>query len=345
MKIFKRLLLSFLALLFLLVLVSVFLPSEGMVTRSRKIQAPPSRVFYLINNLRTWNKWSPWNRLDTAMDKTYSGPESGEGASYTWKSTHRNVGTGSMKIVSSVPYDSLLMLVSFGEMGTSRVTFTLREEAGGCVVSWIMRSRAEQVGWWRKIPSKYFFLFMDKMIGPDFEQGLESLEKLAMAMPALSEGAVESVSETDVLPFHYICMEDKVPVKKIGSSLAHLYAQLQIKMQAEHLRMSGPPMAMYPGYRAGDSAIRVVAMFQLEEPCRAKCSKDMQCGMMPASHALLAVFRGPYERTQPAYDSLMTRMRKKKFLPAGTPREVYMNDPATVSDPSEYLTYIYFPVR
>ena len=72
------------------------------VVRSTTIGAPPERVHGLIDDLRAWRAWSPWEDVDPALRREYSGPESGVGARYAWEG-NRKAGKGSMEILESTP--------------------------------------------------------------------------------------------------------------------------------------------------------------------------------------------------------------------------------------------------
>ena len=55
-------------------------PDSFRVQRSISIKAPPEKVFTLINDLRDWSKWSPYEKKDPGMKRTFSGASSGKGA-------------------------------------------------------------------------------------------------------------------------------------------------------------------------------------------------------------------------------------------------------------------------
>ncbi len=48
----------------LLAAVVILQPDRFVVTRSAVIDAPPDVVFQHLNELRKWEGWSPWARLD-----------------------------------------------------------------------------------------------------------------------------------------------------------------------------------------------------------------------------------------------------------------------------------------
>ena len=52
-------------------------PDTFSVVRTASIKAPPEKIFPLINDFHKWGSWSPWEKLDPTMKRTYSGSDSG----------------------------------------------------------------------------------------------------------------------------------------------------------------------------------------------------------------------------------------------------------------------------
>jgi hypothetical protein len=48
--------------------------------RSISIAAPPAAIFEHVDDLERWQAWSPWEKLDPAMQRTYSETTRGVGA-------------------------------------------------------------------------------------------------------------------------------------------------------------------------------------------------------------------------------------------------------------------------
>jgi hypothetical protein len=71
-------------------------PNELRVTRETLIAAPPERIYGHLVNLPGWRAWSPWEKKDPAMKRTFEGPESGPGAVYGWEG-NKDVGSGRMR--------------------------------------------------------------------------------------------------------------------------------------------------------------------------------------------------------------------------------------------------------
>lgn len=77
-------------------------PDRFRVQRALSIKAPPEKIFALVNDLRGWGAWSPYEKKDPDMKRTYSGAASGKGAVYEWDGD-KNVGKGRMEITDTSP--------------------------------------------------------------------------------------------------------------------------------------------------------------------------------------------------------------------------------------------------
>jgi uncharacterized protein YndB with AHSA1/START domain len=150
-------------------------PATFHVERSTTIQAPADVVFAVVNDFHRWGEWSPWDKLDPDMKKTFSGPPSGVGSSYQWTGNDK-VGEGRMTITEATPVQRVGIKLEFMKPweATNTVTFSLKPAAGGTTVFWSMDGN-------NNFMAKAFSLFMDmdKMIGGDFERGLAQLKTVA----------------------------------------------------------------------------------------------------------------------------------------------------------------------
>ena len=161
------------ALLLLVVGGAYLLPAEVQFSRAAQINAPPEKVFAIINSYKRFNEWSPWASLDPKMTFTFSGPEAGVGAGMTWASNDPSVGTGSQVITASEAPSHLSVDLNFGEMGTSQSEWHLKAENGGTLATWSFKMKADGV------LSRWTGLLMEKFVGPDYEKGLSKLKALA----------------------------------------------------------------------------------------------------------------------------------------------------------------------
>lgn len=75
-------------------------PDTFEVRRSLAIKAPPDKIYPLIADFHRWGAWSPYEKKDPAMKRSYAGAPSGKGATYAWDGD-KNVGSGSMEMVEA----------------------------------------------------------------------------------------------------------------------------------------------------------------------------------------------------------------------------------------------------
>jgi uncharacterized protein YndB with AHSA1/START domain len=147
-------------------------PDSFRVQRSASIKAPPDRIFALISDLRGWNAWSPYERKDPAMRRTFSGAASGTGAIYEWDGD-RNVGKGRMEVIEATPPGRILIKLDFIKPfeGHNTAEFTLEPKGDNTLVTWAMYGPATFM---MKVMG--IFMNMDNMIGNDFAVGLANLK-------------------------------------------------------------------------------------------------------------------------------------------------------------------------
>jgi uncharacterized protein YndB with AHSA1/START domain len=147
-------------------------PDVFRVERSATIKAPPDRIFAMITDLRGWRAWSPYEKRDPEMTRSYSGADKGKGAAYAWDG-NRNVGAGRMEIADVTPPSKVVINLEFLRpfKANNTAEFLMRPAADGTTVTWTMFGPNLFVG---KVMG--IFIDMDRMIGKDFEDGLASLK-------------------------------------------------------------------------------------------------------------------------------------------------------------------------
>ena len=155
-------------------------PAAFHIERSAQVNASPDVVFPLINDFHRWADWSPFEKLDPKMKKTFEGAEAGPGAVYTW-SGNSQAGEGRMTLEESKPDELVAIKLEFTKpmQATNQATFKLVPSDDGTRVTWSMDGNNGFMG-------KAFSLFvnMDKMVGAQFEEGLGNLNTLAQAKKA-----------------------------------------------------------------------------------------------------------------------------------------------------------------
>ena len=177
----RKILLAILVVIAGLGLVIETRPSSYHVERSTTVNAPAEAVYAHVADLHQWAAWSPWDKLDPAMKKDYSGEPGAVGSSYHWAGNDK-VGEGRMTVARAEPGKSVGLDLEFIKpfAGKCETGFALAPDSAGTKVTWTMDGKSNFM-------AKAMELFggnMDKMIGPDFEHGLAGLKTVVEAAPA-----------------------------------------------------------------------------------------------------------------------------------------------------------------
>ncbi len=148
-------------------------PDHFRVQRTATIQAPPERIFPLINDLRRFNAWNPFEKKDPGAKGSYAGAVSGKGAAYAFEGAE--MGRGRIEIIDSLPSSEVRMKLDMRApiAASNVVEFTLHPDAGGTRVTWAMQG---PVPYLAKII--HLFIDVDAMVGREFETGLATLKAM-----------------------------------------------------------------------------------------------------------------------------------------------------------------------
>lgn len=149
-------------------------PSTLHVERSTVIQAPPDAIRPLINDFHNWTSWSPYEKRDPALKRTFRGTPAGKGAVYEWNG-NSEVGSGRMEILDTTPSSTRIKLDFIEPFeGHNTAEFSLEPAGNATTVRWSIDG-----------PNTYLskvmcvFIDMDQMIGKDFEAGLANMKAVS----------------------------------------------------------------------------------------------------------------------------------------------------------------------
>ena len=114
-------------------------PSEFRIMRSASMLAPPALVFAQVNDFHNWTGWSPWEKIDPALKRTYEGAPAGTGAVYSW-SGNKKVGEGRMTVTESRPSELIRIKLEFIKpfAQTNQAEFTFKPQGDQTAVTWSM---------------------------------------------------------------------------------------------------------------------------------------------------------------------------------------------------------------
>lgn len=157
----------------LIVLLMFIAPKTYHVSRSIIISKPRIEVFKYLKSLKKMDEWSPWATRDPNMKKRFTGIDGEIGAISYWNG-NKDVGEGEqeiMKIIDGERIESELRFLKPWKSTSDCYLQVEDEQHGHTKVIWgFMGSN--------RFPMNIMMLFMsmDKMVGKDFEEGLNNMK-------------------------------------------------------------------------------------------------------------------------------------------------------------------------
>ena len=150
-------------------------PDRFRIERSTTITAPAESIFPLIADFHRWRSWSPYEDRDPAMHRTYNGAPQGQGAIYAWDG-NKQIGSGRMEILEATPSSRITIKLDFFKpfKASNTAEFSFEPGTAGTRVIWAMHGTSPFMS---KLMGLVFN--MDKLVGKDFEVGLQKLKALA----------------------------------------------------------------------------------------------------------------------------------------------------------------------
>lgn len=330
----KKILYGIVGLVALLFIGSFFLPTTTNTSVTKQLKASPEQVVYQFNNIKDWDKWSFWNKMDPSIVMTFGEKTFGKGASYSWDG--EKSGSGSLEIIESSPEGtrSKMQFEGFDLPAYADVKVKPAED-GGSIVTWALES--EMV---RKSPLKRFEnAFIQFFNKKAFNKGLEAMDEFIAANPEMHKkenGNIQiPITEVDMPTFQGIVAYEDGKMDEFGSSTYEKgYAAAGEALAKSGLEMDGMPFAYWMDWDSSKN------YFKLALGLPVKSGGETFGG----KRSIKASYFGPYEGMNVAYEALMAYGADKGYE-LGQPMEIFMNDPTTVDDPSKIHTDVYFPIE
>lgn len=316
----------------LLLVVTLLLPSKYSVTRSIEIKSQVSIPFELVNNMKSWEKWSPWYEMDKTMKLKYEGPERGNGASYSWVSKKEELGTGKMVNIEVIEGKKIVQDMYFDDKKGGTETFTFDEKNGVTKLTWTMEGEMTFL-------FKWVGLFMNKLMGHTFEKGLANLKKIS-EMPI---NIIISEENKQANTIAYIRdSTDHNDMAGITSKMGKAYSEIANFVTKNKFTFVGPPIARTIEYKSK-------YIFEPAMPINAtkeqlKSEGRISIGKTYEGKVVKGIYTGAYDNLESAYSRIMTYITSKGLVINGFSWEEYLNDPGN-TPPDKLTTIIYFPVK
>lgn len=333
MNLIKRIFFIVLGLVILLAIIGFFLPKTAKVERSITIKSKAEVPFQLINNLKEWEKWSPWHQKDTATVWTFSENPEGKDAFYTWSSEKSEVGKGKFTINESNPFKEISTTMEFDGMDGAAVNFNFETNGDEVTIKWSLENNLGFNPFFR-----YFGLMMDKMVGPDFEQGLSKLKEVSEKVALGPKIAGFDAEIKDFEGLDYFGIREKLKGEEIGQKLGEFYSQIMTEQNAQILKEKGAPFTI--NYSASGNIYDIEAAIGFEGA--GHDNGLVRKGRIEAGKILVIKYYGDYMNTGKVYLPAFEYLSSQGMKATGAPLEFYITDPTIERDTTKWLTEIVF---
>jgi len=149
-------------------------PDTFRLQRSTVINAPPEQIFPYVNDFKNWLAWSPYEKIDPNLRRTYGGAAQGHGAVYEWDGNNQ-AGQGRMEIIRSCPPSQVVIKLDFVKPFEAHNTaeFSLAGTGSTTTVTWAMYGPQPYMAKLMNV-----FGMTERMVGPQFETGLADLKRV-----------------------------------------------------------------------------------------------------------------------------------------------------------------------
>lgn len=339
MKAFKISIWIIAGLIFLLLIVSFFLPSGVHVERSVKIRTTSSKAYKKLVDVTSWKSWSPWFQSDTNIQWTPLGAPGQPGYGFSWKSSREDLGEGSVIFAGLFPDTLLATETTFGKMGVTNMNFHIRPEGEEVEIVWEMESNGDKVPLWVQPLAKYFYLFMDQMAGPDFEHGLANLKTVLESDPTLFIGDFEGEFR-DFPSMTFMGIREWVQDTAAGQWMSARFSQLNDALKSHSLIPIGVPFTIH--FSASNGKADLEAAYSIAGPVGS--IKDFHQGTMGPMHALVVKNFGSYQRLPELYRQTFQFLSQNGKRMSGPPVEFYFTDSVIQPDTAQWYTEVVFPL-
>lgn len=338
MKAVKIILLIALALVALVLVLGLIAPKEANVERSIVIDAPQEVVFNTLNDLKTWDSWSPWKEKDPTVNTTYGETTVGVGGSASWVSEES--GNGKMEIAESNAPDNLMVKLEFDGQGNADSGWTLEPAEGGTKASWSFHS---------EFPYPFNIMLLiqniEGFIQSDYDQGLKLLKnKIESEYTPMSNQTIDGfeIQVVDLPLHHFLGIKETITMDKMQEGFGTNLPKVFQAATDNNLEMTGMPCGLYYSWDEANQQTELAYSVPLKEAANVDGFSSFE---VPNSKALLIEYYGSYDKLGAAHGAI-DKYIKEKGVEVDMPAiEEYVSDPQKEADPSKWLTRIYYPVK
>jgi effector-binding domain-containing protein len=319
-----------------LLIVAIFLllglaqSKDVSVVRTTTIIAPQNVVFDQIARFKNWPNWSPWVEVEPSVQLTYEGIDGQVGSNYAWQGDETGSGKMTNTGITGEQMNFELLFIKPWEGHSSGFLKAEAVNAQETKVTWSMTMHSE-------FPMNAFNFMTDKMIGKDFERGLELLKNYTEAHPQI-ELTSSHVIEKGFPATTFAIVRKTIPWGEMKKFSEDAFWMLTKESGS---RIAGPPCTFY---YAWDEAARTADMAPAFAVSGSEPVKGAEIVTIPAMRSCSILYKGGYAGLEKAQRILGEYIATHNKVLHYTYEE-YLVGPGNEADSNKWATNVNFLVN
>jgi len=330
MKTLKKIGISLLVLIVLLLIAMFLVPKSFNVSVTEKIDAKPNTLYNIVTDLTLENQWSPWQSQDTSMVVTYGDISKGQGASSSW--TSENMGDGTSVLSAVVKNKSIVNDLSFGKTGGGVANFTFDEVNGGTNLTWSLDSETN-----RPINLINFLIRGD--VKKNYRVGLQNLAKLAKEREQQGMYSGFQIKEELIPGRTYVTQREVVKMEDVETFFAKSLGPIFQKLQKANVTMEGHPSGLVYKHDMATNELDMAAGIPISQDVNISGSTSET---IETQQAVVVDYYGDPAGSTAAHMAIDQYLTDRDLIHSYPVVEEYVTDPSQEPDPSKWLTRIIY---
>ena len=313
-------------------------PNNYEVVRTRVIKAPAAVIYNNVIEFKNWEAWSSWIEKNPDTKITYPEQTKGIGGHYSWEDDD---GVGNMKTIAATPPTFIEQTMQFEDFEPSKITWNLEpNEQGETKTTWTMKGENVPFSF------KLFAVFsggFDKMIGPDFERGLEKLDSVVVESTKKYDITVNGITEYG--GGFYLYKTTNAKDSNISQKMAEQFGSLMSFVTKNNVQLSGMPLTVYNEMNLDNGTVIMSNGIPVNQKIDIIEDSDISSGYMPKMSVLKTTLTGNYTNLGEAWAIALKYIADNNLIQSEEhPFEIYTNDPGDFPNPADWKTEIYIPL-
>jgi effector-binding domain-containing protein len=308
------------------------------VERSKVIKAPVELVYKQLNDLKTWEQWSPWQTRDTSINCAFSEITSGKGAHCSWKDKQ---GGGYLKTIDAKTNTSLHQEITFNNRGTSQFhwQFDPVDEGNATKVSWGVSG---DMGF----GEKFFSLFKgkpDENIALTLEDGLEQFDTYLHKI--MNIYSITPMGVTEYGGGFFVHLTTTCAFDEISANMDRMLPSVLLYCIGEKYPISGHPFTLYHKYDKKNNIAEFSCCVPVSE--RVEPKGDFALAFLKRGDYYKTRLKGSYRYMDEAWNKAFefAASEGKEIDENAKPFEVYVAGHSKYPNPADWITDIYLPLK